>query len=145
MPGWKGAGGARFGHAQPGIWHNALPASEGGAGRYVRLAMPARVGDGIMPTVRVLDLTRVPKPLPGRSAPPLADELLQAIAQRIEQGEQSLVLLNRRGYAPVLHCSDCGWKSGCPHCSAWRVFHKVDRTLRCHHCGFTERVPHACP
>jgi primosomal protein N' (replication factor Y) len=45
----------------------------------------------------------------------------------------------------VLHCSDCGWKSGCPHCSAWRVFHKLDRTLRCHHCGFTERVPRACP
>jgi primosomal protein N' (replication factor Y) (superfamily II helicase) len=45
----------------------------------------------------------------------------------------------------VLHCADCGWKSGCPHCSAWRVFHKLDRTLRCHHCGFTERVPRACP
>ena len=136
-----------LGSATPSLesWYNALPTSEGGAGRYVRLAMPARVGDGIMPTVRVLDLTRVPKPLPGRSAPPLADELLQAITQRIERGEQSLVLLNRRGYAPVLHCSDCGWKSGCPHCSAWRVFHKVDRTLRCHHCGFTERVPQACP
>jgi primosomal protein N' (replication factor Y) (superfamily II helicase) len=45
----------------------------------------------------------------------------------------------------VLHCGACGWKSGCPHCSAWRVFHKLDRTLRCHHCGFTERVPKACP
>ena len=48
------------------------------------------------------------------------------------------MFLNRRGYAPVLHCTDCGWKSGCPHCSAWRVFHKLDRTLRCHHCGFTQ-------
>jgi primosomal protein N' (replication factor Y) len=55
------------------------------------------------------------------------------------------VFLNRRGYAPVLHCADCGWKSECPHCSAFRVFHKIDRTLRCHHCGFTERVPRACP
>jgi primosomal protein N' (replication factor Y) len=63
----------------------------------------------------------------------------------VARGEQSLVLLNRRGYAPVLHCADCGWKSECPHCSAWRVFHKIDRTLRCHHCGFTERVPRACP
>jgi primosomal protein N' (replication factor Y) (superfamily II helicase) len=45
----------------------------------------------------------------------------------------------------VLHCAACGWKSACPHCSAWRVFHKGDRTLRCHHCGFTERVPRACP
>ena len=65
--------------------------------------------------------------------------------ERIERGEQSLLLLNRRGYAPVLHCGACGWKSGCPHCSAWRVFHKPDRTLRCHHCGLTERVPRACP
>jgi primosomal protein N' (replication factor Y) len=65
--------------------------------------------------------------------------------QRLARGEQSLVLLNRRGYAPVLHCGACGWKSGCPHCSAWRVFHKADRSLRCHHCGFTERVPRACP
>lgn len=61
------------------------------------------------------------------------------------RGEQSLLLLNRRGYAPVLNCTACGWKSGCPHCSAWRVFHKVDRTLRCHHCGLAERVPRACP
>ena len=78
-------------------------------------------------------------------APALAPVLLEAIAQRIERGEQSLLLLNRRGYAPVLHCGACAWKSGCPHCSAWRVFHKADRTLRCHHCGFTERVPRACP
>ena len=56
-----------------------------------------------------------------------------------------MVFLNRRGYAPVLHCNDCDWKSECPHCSAYRVFHKIDRTLRCHHCGFTERVPRACP
>jgi primosomal protein N' (replication factor Y) len=66
-------------------------------------------------------------------------------AQRVERGEQSLVFLNRRGYAPVLHCADCNWKSGCPNCSAWRVFHKLDRTLRCHHCGFTQPVPRACP
>jgi primosomal protein N' (replication factor Y) len=45
----------------------------------------------------------------------------------------------------VLHCADCGWKSACPHCSAWRVFHKIDRSLRCHHCGLAERVPSACP
>jgi primosomal protein N' (replication factor Y) (superfamily II helicase) len=56
-----------------------------------------------------------------------------------------LVLLNRRGYAPVLSCHACDWKSSCPHCSAYRVFHKFDRTLRCHHCGFTDRVPRACP
>ncbi|NLZ40967.1 MAG: primosomal protein N', partial [Comamonadaceae bacterium] len=68
-----------------------------------------------------------------------------ALRERLGRGEQSLVLLNRRGYAPVLHCGACGWKSACPHCSAWRVFHKADRTLRCHHCGLAERVPRACP
>ena len=75
----------------------------------------------------------------------IAPPLLEAINQRITRGEQSLIFLNRRGYAPVLACHDCGWKSECPHCSAYRVFHKIDRTLRCHHCGFTERVPRACP
>jgi primosomal protein N' (replication factor Y) len=70
---------------------------------------------------------------------------LADIQARIERGEQCMLLLNRRGYAPVLHCADCGWKSECSQCSAFRVFHKLDRTLRCHHCGLTERVPRACP
>ena len=56
-----------------------------------------------------------------------------------------MILLNRRGYAPVLHCADCEWKSDCSHCSAHQVFHNIDRTLRCHHCGFSQRVPRACP
>jgi primosomal protein N' (replication factor Y) len=94
--------------------------------------------------VRVLDMGRVPRPASGE-LPALAPALQQAVEQRIARGEQSLLLLNRRGYAPVLFCGACGWKSGCPHCSAWRVFHKADRTLRCHHCGFSERVPRACP
>ena len=136
-----------LGSATPSLetWFNALPASEGGTGRYLRLSMPERVGGGAMPRVRLLDLSRSPQLPRGQEPPPLSRELLNALSERAERGEQSLVLLNRRGYAPVLHCSDCGWKSGCPHCSAWRVFHKVDRTLRCHHCGFSERVPHACP
>ena len=136
-----------LGSATPSLetWFNALPVADGGAGRYQRLTMPSRVGQGSMPRVRRLDLSREPKPRPGQEAPPLAQALLDAIAERIERGEQSLVLLNRRGYAPVLQCSDCGWKSECKQCSAWRVFHKVDRTLRCHHCGLTDRVPRACP
>jgi primosomal protein N' (replication factor Y) len=97
-----------------------------------------------MPRVRIVDTTVLPRDAAG-AEPVLAPALLQAIEQRRARGEQSLLLLNRRGYAPVLHCSACGWKSGCPHCSAWRVFHKADRTLRCHHCGLTERVPRACP
>ena len=75
----------------------------------------------------------------------IAPPLLAAIGERVARGEQSMIFLNRRGYAPVLACLDCDWKSDCPHCSAYRVFHKIDRTLRCHHCGFTERVPRACP
>jgi primosomal protein N' (replication factor Y) len=108
-------------------------------GRYRRLAMPARIGGGALPRLRLVDMNHQPKG--ALIAPPL----LAAMTERIERGEQSLVLLNRRGYAPVLACHDCGWKSGCPHCSVFRVFHKLDRTLRCHHCGFTERVTRACP
>jgi primosomal protein N' (replication factor Y) len=75
----------------------------------------------------------------------LAPALMLAIAERVACGEQSLIFLNRRGYAPVLACHDCGWKSQCAHCSAYRVFHKLDRSLRCHHCGYADPVPRACP
>jgi primosomal protein N' (replication factor Y) len=112
-------------------------------GRYRRLALPARIGGGALPKVRIVDMNQQPKQRGANTA--LSPPLVAALQERIARGEQSLVFLNRRGYAPVLHCTDCGWKSGCPNCSAWRVFHKLDRTLRCHHCGFTERVPRACP
>ncbi len=112
-------------------------------GHYQRLTLAARVGEGAMPRVRLLDTERLPRTR--GVLPALAPPLLAAVQERIARGEQSLLLLNRRGYAPVLHCHDCQWKSGCPHCSAWRVFHKGDRTLRCHHCGFCEPVPRACP
>ncbi len=108
-------------------------------GRYQRLAMPSRVGAGQLPAVRLVDMNLQPK----RAV--FSVQLLDAIRQRLARGEQSLVFLNRRGYAPVLACTACDWKSQCPHCSAYRVFHKIDRSLRCHHCGFTERVPRACP
>jgi len=108
-------------------------------GRYQRLAMPSRIGDGRLPAVKLVDMNlQPPKTV-------FSVQLLEAIRQRLSRGEQSLVFLNRRGYAPVLACNACDWKSECPHCSAFRVFHKIDRTLRCHHCGFTERVPRACP
>ena len=113
------------------------------SGRYQLATLAARVADGAMPRVRIFDMGTLPKG--GGVSTVLAPPLVAAIAERIERGEQSLLLLNRRGYAPVLHCTACPWKSGCAHCTAWRVFHKVDRTLRCHHCGFTERVPRACP
>jgi len=111
-------------------------------GRYQRLTMAARVGaggSGAFPSVRLVDMNLQPRNTVFSPA------LLEAIQQRIARGEQSLVFLNRRGYAPVLACTACDWKSECPNCSAFRVFHKIDRTLRCHHCGYTERVPRACP
>ena len=128
-----------LGSATPSLesWQRALD------GKYQRVPLAQRIGGGAMPRVRLLDMAQLPK-VEGVERV-LAPPLLAAIEERIARGEQSLLLLNRRGYAPVLHCSACGWKSGCPHCSAWRVFHKSDRTLRCHHCAFSERVPRACP
>ncbi len=124
-----------LGSATPSLesWHGCE------RGRYQRLDMPARVGDGALPAVRLVDMNLQPKNTLFSGA------LLEAIRARIARGEQSLVFLNRRGYAPVLACGACEWKSDCPNCSAYRVFHKIDRTLRCHHCGQTDRVPRACP
>jgi primosomal protein N' (replication factor Y) len=131
-----------LGSATPSLesWHHSRPATaDAPAGRYLRLHMPSRVGQGALPLVRRVDMNRQPYKTV------FSSHLLDAMRERVTRGEQILVLLNRRGYAPVLHCTDCGWKSECPHCSAYRVFHKLDRTLRCHHCGFTQPVPRACP
>ncbi len=131
-----------LGSATPSLesWHHSRPATDTTqAGRYMRLHMPSRVGDGALPFVRRVDMNHQPKKTV------FSSQLLDAMRERVTRGEQILVLLNRRGYAPVLHCPDCDWKSQCPHCSAFRVFHKLDRTLRCHHCSFTQSVPRACP
>ena len=131
-----------LGSATPSLetWHASRPpAGDDPGGRYLRLAMPSRIGAGALPRVRLVDLAQQPKG--SVFSPPL----IAAITERVERGEQCLVLLNRRGFAPVLHCTECSWKSDCPHCSAHQVFHKIDRTLRCHHCGYTQRVPYACP
>ena len=132
-----------LGSATPSLesWRHSEPSTVPGgpAPRYQRLVMPSRISDGALPAVRLVDLGRQPKDCV------LAPPLVEAIGQRLARGEQAMLLLNRRGYAPVLHCADCGWKSECPHCSAWRVFHKIDRSLRCHHCGYASPVPRACP
>ncbi len=132
-----------LGSATPSLesWYASRPpaADDPEGGRYLRLHMPSRIGAGALARVRRVDMNQQPRRTVF-SAP-----LLQAITERVARGEQSMVLLNRRGYAPVLHCVDCGWKSDCPHCSAHQVFHKTDRTLRCHHCGYTVRVPFHSP
>jgi primosomal protein N' (replication factor Y) len=160
-PSFKQQEGARYSARDLAVWRarrlgvpvvlgSATPSLESWQavqrGRYLRLPLAQRIGGGAMPRVQLVDMANLPPLAVGAGGErALAPALLTALRERIERGEQSLLLLNRRGYAPVLHCSACGWKSGCPHCSAWRVFHKADRTLRCHHCGLAERVPRACP
>jgi primosomal protein N' (replication factor Y) len=75
----------------------------------------------------------------------ICEELFSALEQNLLLGEQSLVFINRRGYAPVLMCSACGWLSDCPNCTSKLVFHLQDRRLRCHHCGYQVQVPSSCP
>jgi len=157
-PSYKQQDGARYSARDLAVWRahdlrvpvllgSATPSLESWqhaeSGRYERLTLATRIGGGALPRVKLFDMKSLPATAGVTTA--LTAPLLAALKERLARGEQSLVFLNRRGYAPVLHCGECQWKSDCPHCSAWRVFHKRDRTLRCHHCGFTERVPRACP
>jgi primosomal protein N' (replication factor Y) len=75
----------------------------------------------------------------------MSQALLNALRETMKRGEQSLIFINRRGFAPVLMCPSCGWTSGCERCSAKLVLHLQDQRLRCHHCGHQERIPTACP
>jgi len=125
-----------LGTATPSLesWHNFR------TGRYERIELPDRAVAGArLPGVRIVDLQREP-PEHG-----LAPSLTAAIAARLERKQQSLVFINRRGYAPVLACEACGWAAGCERCSARMVLHAADRRLRCHHCGAESVIPSACP
>ncbi|MFA6311292.1 MAG: primosomal protein N' [Sterolibacterium sp.] len=108
-------------------------------GRYKLLELTQRAVAIAPPTVRCID-TRREKLQDGMSA-----AMLAAIATRLERGEQSLIFLNRRGYAPVLACPACGWVSRCRRCAANLVVHLADKRLRCHHCGCEEAIPRQCP
>ncbi len=125
-----------LGSATPSLesWHNWR------AGRYERLELPERAAPGArLPAVRTIDLARE---TPDQG---IAPSLWAALAERVAKHEQSLVFINRRGYAPVLACENCGWAAGCARCSARMVLHAADRRLRCHHCGAEDAVPRACP
>ena len=110
------------------------------SGRYALFKLNLRaIETAVLPAIRLID-TREHTARDGITAP-LAD----ALATRLTRGEQSLIFLNRRGYAPVLACPACGWVKGCRRCSAHMVVHLSERALRCHHCGLAEGIPRACP
>jgi primosomal protein N' (replication factor Y) len=125
-----------LGSATPSLESWAHAASK----RYRSLEMSERARPGSrLPAVRLVDTAA------DRAVDGLSTALAGAIQARLDRGEQSLVFLNRRGYAPVLVCGACGWTGGCPRCSAHLVLHTADRRLRCHHCGLEERIPRHCP
>lgn len=109
------------------------------AKRYTRLDLPLPAVAEKPPALRRIDTRRA------KLDNGLSPGLLKALGERLEKREQSLVFLNRRGYAPVIACPQCAWVSACAHCSANMVFHAADRSLRCHHCGSEAPVPRVCP
>ena len=125
-----------LGSATPSLesWHHAQ------SGRYRKLELRERaVRDAVLPVIRLIDMER-DKPVEG-----LTSTLVSALKLRLERGEQSLLFLNRRGYAPVLGCDACGWVSNCTRCTAFMVLHRPEHRLRCHHCSLELRIPRACP
>jgi primosomal protein N' (replication factor Y) len=126
----------------PVVLGSATPALEtyqnAASGRYALARLPGRINN-TMPRITCVN-TRDVKLDNGLAAP-----LLNALRERLARREQSLLFINRRGYAPVLMCHDCGWLSGCHRCSAKLVLHSHDRRLHCHHCGFQSIVPVSCP
>jgi len=111
------------------------------AGKYHRLVLNARFGPAVMPEMSAIDMRTEPVPNGKWVSPTLRD----AIADRIEKGEQSLIFLNRRGYAPITLCRACGHQIGCDHCDARMVEHRFLKRLMCHQCGETKPMPTVCP
>lgn len=110
-------------------------------GRYAALHLPARHGGASLPQVALVDLRATP-PERGRFISP---PLVQAVTETLARGEQAMLFLNRRGYAPMTLCRSCGHRIRCPNCTAWLVEHRAARRLQCHHCGHVEAIPEACP
>ncbi|MET0322180.1 MAG: primosomal protein N' [Duganella sp.] len=125
-----------LGSATPSLetWHHAQ------SGRYRKLELRERaVKNAVLPQVKLLDMER-DKPKDG-----LTSQLIDALRLRMERGEQSLLFLNRRGYAPVICCEACGWISECTRCTSFMVLHRPEHRLRCHHCSLELRIPRHCP
>lgn len=112
-------------------------------GKYTLLEMPDRVDDQKMPVVRVVDLRQAARTEKG--PPMFAPQLKEAIHQRLERKEQTILFLNRRGFSTSLQCPKCGFVAKCPNCSVSLTYHRHEQTLRCHVCNHFEPVPAACP
>ncbi len=110
-------------------------------GKYKHLVLPSRYGGAFLPDISVVDL-REDKPECGCF---LSKTVLEKVQESLDAGEQSLLFLNRRGYAPLTLCRTCGHRMECPRCTAWLVAHKRSGCLHCHHCGFHSAVPKHCP
>src|SRR5205823_2951169 len=111
------------------------------SGRYARVHLPERFGSSNLPAIEAIDL-RAEGPPRGRF---IAPRLVEAVRNALERGEQALLFLNRRGYAPLTLCRHCGFRLACPNCDAWLVEHRFRRKLVCHHCGFAMPTPEKCP
>ncbi len=135
---------ARLG-AFPAVLVSATPSVEsrvnGEAGRYRALHLRTRFGAAAMPDLSLIDMRRHPPARGGFISPVLVEK----IGQAVERGEQALLFLNRRGYAPLTLCRVCGHRFQCPNCSSWLVEHRFRSQIQCHHCGYHERTPDACP
>ncbi len=129
----------------PVVLASATPALESlqmaESGIYEKLDLPSRFGGAQLPSIQTIDLTQE-KPGAGRW---LAPPLVAALEDRLSKGEQSLLFLNRRGFAPLTLCRNCGYRFKCPNCSAWLVEHRLSRRLSCHHCGHETTPPQTCP
>ena len=129
----------------PVILVSATPSVEsqvnGASGRYNTIHLSTRFGDAAMPDLKFIDMRQHP-PARGGFLSPL---MLKAMGKTVERGEQALLFLNRRGYAPLTLCRVCGHRFQCPDCSSWLVEHRFRGQIQCHHCGHAEKTPEACP
>jgi primosomal protein N' (replication factor Y) len=109
--------------------------------RYGRVVLPRRFAEAALPDIKAIDMRRAPPPRGAFLSPVLVGH----VRATLERGEQSLLFLNRRGYAPLTLCRSCGHRFQCPDCSSWLVEHRFRGQLVCHHCGHHEKKPEACP
>ena len=110
-------------------------------GRYHHVILPERFSGAVFPEIRIVDMRHRDK----GSQTFISEELKRLIAEKYQAGEQSLLFLNRRGYAPLNLCRACGHRIQCPHCAGWLVEHRQKGRLMCHHCGYTRPIPTVCP